>query len=195
MPLLAQQADFIQRLKLGHVLHCGTKGQHSELTTISSKKTEKLRYFCWEMAEKYKKNQPVRRVFINNMKGKLGEEVIKARLDNLITPVDYEKRPKGDDKIDFYLTSAPTIGIQARARHGNIDSVRWSINQEEINKNAALICILIQEEVNEAQHEYHLILAGFLPTPMIKREKVGIHQLLYGGALRSYLEFLGSSLS
>ena len=34
-PLRAQQADFIQRLKSGHLLHCEIQGQHSELTVIS----------------------------------------------------------------------------------------------------------------------------------------------------------------
>ena len=51
---------------------------------------------------------------------------------------------------------------------------------------------MIQEEVNEAQSAYHLFLAGFLPTQMIKLKtgkiSFGINQLLYGGGLFSYLE-------
>ena len=79
-PLRSQQADFIQRLKAGYLLHCEARGQHSELTVISGNKLKQLRDFCWEMAEKYKQNSRVRNVFINNLKGKLGEEVIKTRL-------------------------------------------------------------------------------------------------------------------
>ncbi len=60
------------------------------------------------------------------------------------------------------------IGIQIKARYGNFDTIKWSISRKEIEKNAVLVCILIQEEVSEAQTEYHLILAGFLPTNMIK---------------------------
>ncbi len=51
--------------------------------------------------------------------------------------------------------------------------------------------------MNEAQSEYHLFLAGFLPTQMIKlktgRISFGIEQFLYGGGLRGYLEHLQSS--
>ena len=68
--LKTQQADFIERLKSGCLLHCGKIGQHSELTIISDEKLIQLRDFCWEMAEKYKIMSSVRDVFINNLKGK-----------------------------------------------------------------------------------------------------------------------------
>jgi hypothetical protein len=190
-PLRSQQADFIKRLRTAHLLYCETEGQHSELTIVSVERTKQMRDFCWRMAEKYKHNSPVRQIFINNMKGKLGEEVVKARLADLVTEIDYEKRLGGDGKVDFRLIAAPSIGIQVKARHGSIDSVRWWISQEELEKNAALICILIQEEVNEAQPKYNLISAGFLPSCMIEvsngRASVGISELLYSGGLRSYL--------
>jgi hypothetical protein len=192
-PLRSQQADFIQRVKSGHLLHCEAEGQYSELTVISGEKLKQLRKFCWQMAEKYKRTSQVYEVFINNLKGKLGEEVFKARLANLITEVDYEKRQRGDDKVDFRLTSNPSIGIQVKARHSSIDTVRWSISSEEVDKNAVLICVLIQEEVNEAQAEYHLIMAGFLPTQLIKESgklSFKIDKLLYSGGLQSYLEYL-----
>jgi hypothetical protein len=117
-PLRSQQADFIQRLKSGHLLHCETEGQHSELTVISGERLKQLRSFCWEMAEKYKRNSPVRKVFIDNMKGKLGEEVVKARLAGVVTEVDYEKRLSGDGKVDFRLNYDPQVGIQVKARYG-----------------------------------------------------------------------------
>ncbi len=148
------------------------------------------------MVEKYKRMSPVRDVFINNLKGKLGEEVVKARLSDLVTEVDYEKRQRGgDNKVDFRLTSDPSIGIQVKARHDSIDKVRWSISKEEVEINAILLCILIQEEVSEAQAEYHLILVGFLPTELVKslgKTSFKIDELLYGGGLRSYLENLDS---
>jgi tetratricopeptide (TPR) repeat protein len=192
--LKAQQTDFIQRLKSGDLLHCQKEGQHSELTVISGDRLQQLRDFCWDMAEKYRRtsSNPIRDVFINNMKGKLGEEVVKIRLGDFVTEVDYEKRIGGDGKVDFTLTSDSSIGIQVKARYGNFDTIKWSISQEEIEKNAVLICILIQEEVSEAQNEYHLVLAGFLPTNIIKstgdKTLVGIDELLYPGGLRGYLE-------
>lgn len=194
IPLRSQQADFIERLKSGHLLHCEKEGQHSELTVISDERLKQLRNFCWEMAEKYKRTSPVRDVFINNMKGKLGEEVVKARLGNFLTEVDYEKKLGGDGKVDFTLSSDSSVGIQVKARHGNIDTLRWSIGAEEVEKNTVLVCILIQEEVSEAEAKYHLVLAGFMPTSMIDtangKNSFKINELLYGGALKGYLENL-----
>ncbi|MFM7408068.1 MAG: tetratricopeptide repeat protein [Cuspidothrix sp.] len=190
--LRSLQSDFLQRLKSGSLLHCETEGQHSELTIISGDRLKTLRQFCWLMAEKYKRTSPVRDVFINNLKGKLGEEVVKERLGNFITEVDYEKRFGGDGKSDFTLTTNSLIGVEVKSRHGSIDQTRWSVSAEEVAKNAVIVCILIQEEVNEAQSGYHLFLAGFLPTSMIKLKtgkiSFGINQLLYGGGLFPYLQ-------
>ena len=147
------------------------------------------------MAEKYKRS-PVRRVFENNMKGKLGEEILKIRLADFVTEVDYEKRLGKDGKVDFRLTSNPSIGIQVKTRYGKIDQVQWEISLEEVKENAVIVCIVSQEEFDDRKAEYQLILAGFLPTNMIKvsngKASVGINQLLYGGALRSYLQSLDS---
>ncbi|MBD2135843.1 tetratricopeptide repeat protein [Sphaerospermopsis sp. FACHB-1094] len=190
--LRSLQSDFIKRLNSGCLLHCETPGNHSELTIISGERLTILRNFCWLMAEKYKRTSPVRNVFISNLKGKLGEEVVKERLADLITEVDYEKRMGGDGRHDFTLTKNPEIRIQVKSRHGTIEQVRWSVSAEEVEKNTVIVCILIKQEVNEAQSEYHLFLAGFLPTTMIKLKtgkiSFGIHQLLYGGGLLSYLE-------
>ncbi len=126
------------------------------------------------------------------MKGKLGEEVVAERLEKLVTPVDYTEKHGGDGKVDFTLATNPTIGIQVKARHAAIDTVKWSISPEEVKKNAAVICILISEKVDEAQPEYNLILAGFLPTDLMRDGQTSfeIAELLYGGGLRSYLESL-----
>jgi single-stranded-DNA-specific exonuclease RecJ len=190
--LRTQQADFIQRAKSGCLSRSEIEGQYRELTVISGNRLNQLRDFCWEMAEKYKQNNSVRQVFINNLKGKLGEEVVKIHLADLVTEVNYEKQLGGDGKVDFTLNSASNIGIQVKARHGNIDTVKWSITKEEVSKNTVVVCILIQEEVSEAQSEYTLLTAGFMPTSMIQtnncKTTLGIKDLLYGAGLRSYLE-------
>lgn len=194
--LRSLQSDFIKRLSSGCLLHCENEGQYSELTIISGERLKALRNFCWQMAEKYKRVSPVRDVFISYLKGKLGEEVVKERLADFITEVDYEKRFGGDGKIDFTLTADPSLGIEVKSRHGSIDRVKWSISSEEVEKNAVVVCILIQEAVHEAQSEYHLLLAGFLPTRMIKLKtgsiSFGIDQLLYAGGLYYYLDKLKS---
>lgn len=191
------QSDFIARIPSSSLLHCQIEGQHSELTIISGERLRMLRNFCWQMAEKYKRVSSVRDVFTSFLKGKLGEEVVKERLGNLITEVDYEQRIGGDGNVDFTLAANSAIGIEVKSRCGSMDAVKWSVSSEEVAKNAVVVCVLIQEKVNEAQSEYHLLLAGFLPTAMIKlktgRISFGIEQLLYGGGLIYYLEQLQSS--
>ncbi len=83
--LRSLQSDFIKRLTTRSLLHCETEGQYSEITIISGDRLKALREFCWQMAEKYKRTGSVRDFFINNLKGKLGEEVVKERLGDLIT--------------------------------------------------------------------------------------------------------------
>jgi tetratricopeptide (TPR) repeat protein len=194
--LKAQQTDFIQRLKSGDLLHCEKEGQHSELTVISGERLKQLRDFCWEMANKFKQQSDVKNIFFNNMKGKLGEEVVKICLGDFVTEVDYEKYSSGDGKIDFTLTSDSSVGIQVKTRYGYFDKVQWTIDREEIEKNAVLVCVLCQEEFSEMEKEYGLIIAGFLPTNMIKSAAneaiVGIDELLYPGGLRGYLDSLVS---
>lgn len=191
--LKAQQTDFIARIKSGDLLHCEKEGQHSELTVISGERLKQLRDFCWDMAEKYRRTStPIRDVVINNFKGKLGEEVVKSRLGDFVTEVDYEKYSGGDGKVDFTLTSDSSIGIQVKTRYGSFDQVEWTIDREEIEKNAVLVCVLCQEEFSDMEKEYRLIMVGFLPTNMIKsafnEAIVGIDELLYPGGLRGYLE-------
>ncbi|BAZ15193.1 TPR repeat protein [Calothrix sp. NIES-4071] len=193
------QSDFINRLSSGSLLHCENSGQHSELTVISGTRLNSLRNFCWRMAEKYKRVSPVRDVFISYLKGKLGEELVKERLAGFITEVDYEHHLGGDGNVDFTLTSNPLIGVEVKSRCGSFDTVKWSVTSEEVAKNAVIVCVLIQEKINEAQSEYNLVLAGFLPTAMIKlktgRISFGIEQLMYGGGLVCYLEQLLSNAS
>ena len=195
--LRSLQSDFIKRLKSGCLLHCQREGEYSELTIISGERLRQLRDFCWEMAEKYKRAGTVRDVFISNLKGKLGEEVVKERLADLITEVDYAKRFGGDGNVDFTLLCDPTIGVEVKSRSGTFDKVRWSLSVEEVRKNAVVVCVLIQEQVNEAQSEFNLILAGFLPTQMIKLKtgkiSFGIDQLFHGSGLRCYLEEMQSA--
>lgn len=195
--LRSLQSDFIKRLKSGCLLHCQREGEYSELTIISGERLRQLRDFCWEMAEKYKRAGTVRDVFISNLKGKLGEEVVKERLADLITEIDYAKRFGGDGNVDFTLVCDPTIGIEVKSRSGTFDKVRWSLTVDEVRKNAVVVCVLIQEQVNEAQSEFNLILAGFLPTQMIKLKtgkiSFGIDQLFHGSGLRCYLEEMQSA--
>jgi hypothetical protein len=154
--LRSQQTDLINRLKSGNFLQGDHPGEHSELTVITGDQLRQLQRFSWEMANKYQRSSSdIRDLFVNNMKGKLGEEVVKTHLGDLLAEVDYEKYQDGDSSVDFTLAANSSIGIQVKACQGKFDQIEWSISQEEINKNAVLVCILIQESVDEAQNQYH----------------------------------------
>ncbi|MBI4785393.1 MAG: hypothetical protein HY785_29425 [Oscillatoriophycideae cyanobacterium NC_groundwater_1537_Pr4_S-0.65um_50_18] len=200
--LRSQQQDFIERLNQSppSLLRCATVGRHSESIIISTESTKHLRDFCWEMSGKFRGSQP-KEIFISTMKGKLGEEALVNLLGDYVTGVDYELKLGGDGKVDFKLTSAPDVGIQVKARNGSADNISWWIDLEEIESNSVLVCFLIQEEVTEAQSEYHLVSAGFIPTANIdksqltdfqgkKKAALKMSELLYMGGLKSYLEFL-----
>ncbi|MEP0885825.1 GUN4 domain-containing protein [Trichocoleus sp. ST-U3] len=143
---------------------------------------------------RYETEDP-KQIFIKTLKGKLGEESVKSCLGNLVEPVNYDVLSGGDGGVDLRLTTNPKVGIQVKATHNTIDVARWSISEKEKKLNTVLVCVLIKEEIEDDQPEFHLILAGFLPTSLIEGDKVGINQLLYGGGLRSYLEFLYTQLS
>ena len=196
-PLKGQQADFIRRLQSGHLLKCEIPGNHSELTVISKERLRQLRDSCWEIAEKYKETSSVRDLFINNLQEKLSQEVVKARLGDLIAEVDYEAKINHNSDIDFTLTTHPDWGIKVKTAFGNHSTIHWNVNAEEVKKNHIIVFILIAEEVSEAQTEYNLIMAGFLPTQLLiinnSEILITIDKLLYSGGLLSYLDYFGYS--
>lgn len=95
------------------------------------------------------------------------------------------------------LAANPSISLQIKASQGKKDDLHWYINKEEIEKNAVLICVWIQEEVNEAQLEYHLVICGFIPSglldPQAAETRLGLGDLLYAGGLRSFLEWISTT--
>jgi uncharacterized protein YjbI with pentapeptide repeats len=195
IPLKFLQFDFINRLKSNELLYCITEGRHSEITKIYGKKRDEVRDFCWKMVAKYRNEDP-KLIFINTMKGKLGEEVVKSCLGDLVRSVNYNVLPGGDGKVDL-ITYNSNIGIQVKATHSRrIDTARWFISKDELQNNAVLACVLITEPIRDDQADFNLVFAGFLPTNMIylenDRTSVPITELLYSGGLRTYLEIFNS---
>ncbi len=190
--LKAQQSDFIHRLKTGHLLNCETPGRHRELSVISGEKLEQLQKLSWQKAENYQGTPEFRDIFIKMMTTKLGEEVVEACLGNLVTKFNNEDLLSQEAKRDFSLASNEEIGIVVKASQGDVENIHWSIHAEEIEKNAVVVCVMIQEEINEETSEYRPILAGFMPTERFQIEtgesSLGINELLYGGGLQIYLE-------
>lgn len=191
-PLKSQQADFIKRLKSGaaNLLRCQTVGCHSELMVISGERLQQIRSQCLQITEA-EQNAPVRDLMRNHLLEQLGEEALATCLDVLVT------RPDSSTGVDFPLTEGSTAGIPVQTAPGSIDSVRWWAHPSQVKQNAAVVCILLPEDISEAQETCSAILAGFLPANLVEASSsapasFGIADLLYGGGLRSYLESLKS---
>jgi len=184
------QYDFIARMKSGNIFYCEKEGYHSELTVISGKKLQEIQKICWERAEKYQESSPVNHMVRENMNKKLGEEVLKARLTDLISKP--KKVIKNNLMVDFALSYNQNLGINVKTGYGEIETIEWEVTKEEVEQNVVIVFVKTQEEVSVTQDEYNLILAGFMPTVMIEmyqeKTKLKLKQLLYGGGLRSYLE-------
>lgn len=94
------------------------------------------------------------------------------------------------------LAEDPATSIQIKTCSEATGPVQWFFNQEEIEKNVAVVCILIRESITEAQPKYHLVMAGFLPTSLIELKeqpmRLELEDLLYMGGLRSFLQFIQS---
>ncbi|MBW4549341.1 MAG: hypothetical protein KME25_33775 [Symplocastrum torsivum CPER-KK1] len=210
-----QQNHFIGRLKDGleNLYSYDKQGKFGEIKTISGKDLRDIRQYCWDMVDKFRKAAP-QEVFKNNVKGKLGEKIVEKCLGDLVSRVRYDIIPEsGDGKVDLTVNSYHTIGIQVKTRYGKADEVKWLIDSEEIEKNKAIVCVLLHKEdcelenFDEFKHEYKPIIAGFLPTDSIhtmvnKNEiekemsngkslvKLTINNLLYGMGLESYIKTL-----
>ncbi|WP_185565917.1 hypothetical protein [Nostoc sp. 2RC] len=215
--LREQQYDFIKRLKDDSLLNCQTAGTNSEITVVSDLSTiRKIGNFSLSMFNKYKNpyekisSKENIEIIEKNFIGKLGEEAVKSRLDQLVTEVDYTIKKYGDNKVDFKLIFDSSIGgIQVKTRNDIYDTVKWSISKKEIEENTFLVCMLIEKKVtlkeilasvkeisqnNEnKEYEYKIISAGFLPIDLIKKEckkQFTIHDLLYSSGLNAYLNKL-----
>ncbi len=121
--LKTQQDNFIERLQTGlnSLFTFEQAGKFGEKKTISGEELVNSREFCWQMVKKYRTSEP-QEIFKNNLKGKIGEEVVKKCLGKLVTDVNYEITEGGDGKIDFTLDSKGLIGgIQVKTRYSNAE--------------------------------------------------------------------------
>lgn len=69
-------------------------------------------------------------------------------LGDTVTAVNYELKQRGDGKVNFTPSGHSDIGIQVKARTGSPNDIEWFIDAEEIQRNRALVCFLIQEAVS-----------------------------------------------
>lgn len=92
------------------------------------------------------------------------------------------------------LSSNPSASLQVKVAQGSAETVRWAVTREDVKRNAVIVCVLVSEEVDEAQANYHLVLSGFLPTYLIEvnedETSIGLENLLYTGGLRGFLQVL-----
>lgn len=111
--LKLEQAKFYERLKINQFMTCKTDGYHKEIIEIDdAQELERIDKYCWEKVDDYIQRgdkRPAKRIYEDNMKGKLGELGLKKYLGNLITPIDFSNRKYGDGGYDFSLKSESNI--------------------------------------------------------------------------------------
>lgn len=170
-PLRSQQADFYQRLQLNQLLTLQIPGLFGECKRFSASEVA-----SWGLSGDH---------WIQF----LAKKTLKVYLDRFITEV------QGDRGMDFHLTHYTHLGLRLKtaAFEDNLAPVEWYITPEERDRNVAIVFILHPPNLQDL-NEYPLILAGFLPTFLLKGDNLkkawDIPHLLYGGGLRSYLESL-----
>ncbi|MBE9118867.1 hypothetical protein IQ249_23540 [Lusitaniella coriacea LEGE 07157] len=175
-PLRSQQLDFVARLNSGHLLHCDLPNLHSELVILPKKIANTLQEQSngdsnklYEAAEKF---------------------AIEARLGNRITVA----KPSVVDNraVDFTLSANPSMSIRVKSTQGQLQDVHWLVSPEELEQNAAILCLLFLDPLDSEAAEYRVVWAGFIPTSMVEGSKNPVlfmlDNLLYIGGLSSYLE-------
>lgn len=168
-PLRSQQADFSQRLQLNQLLPLQIPGLYGEYKLFSPREIK-----AWQSSE--------------SLGTFLARKALKIYLDYFITAVP------GDRDVDFRVTRHLDLGLRLKtASFTQGDEVQWQVTPEERDRNAAIVFILHPSQ-DRSLEEYPVILAGFLPTSLLKLNEakvaVGIADLLYTGGLKSYLESL-----
>jgi hypothetical protein len=170
-PLRSQQADFIERLKLGHLLPAQIPGLYGEVKLFSQGMLE-----SWRTSEE-------------DLIRRFAKETLKAYLDCSIVEVN------GESGCDFRVAHNPHLGLCLKATgfDRNLNIVQWWVTPEERDRNTVIVAIL-HLEMEDRLDEYPFILAGFLPTqllnPNYQNHSLSIADLFYTGGLKSYLESL-----
>jgi len=198
VPLRSQQLDFMQRLKLGSaaLLHCPPEGCYSELIALSGEWLESLQETCWQVVKQQRQHSSadIHKSFVHYFPAQLSRAAIADWLGSAVTEVDPENRLNGASEIDFTLTADPTVSIRVKACQSTFEAAQWVASSTEMEANTVFICVLVQEAIREHCRKYTLVVAGFLPADLMSnngdRTVLKIPDLLYGGGLRSYLEFL-----
>ncbi|KYC42992.1 hypothetical protein WA1_12875 [Scytonema hofmannii PCC 7110] len=212
--LKSQQTNFINRLHDGieNLLTYEKAGIYGEMKTIAGKELDEIRTFCWQMVAKFRAlNNFPQTIFVNHMKGKIGEKIVEKCLGDLVSRVRYDVIVEtGDGKIDLTSDTNHNIGIQVKTRYASVNEVEWWISNEELEINQAIVCVLINKEskpderFDEFKLEYTPIMAGFLPTNIIINMignntleteskngesfvKIPINKLFHGSGLQNYL--------
>ncbi|MFP4008075.1 MAG: hypothetical protein ACLFV6_08755 [Spirulinaceae cyanobacterium] len=170
-PLRSQQADFYQRLQLNQLLTLQIPGLFGECKRYSASEVA-----AWGVSS-------------DGWVQFLAKDTLKVYLDRFVVEV------QEDRGVDFHLTyyAHLSLRIKTAAFHSPREKVEWWITPEERDRNVAIVFILHPPNLQDLD-KYPLILAGFLPTFLLKGDNLkkawDIQHLLYGGGLRSYLESL-----
>ncbi|MDY6940434.1 MAG: WD40 repeat domain-containing protein [Cyanobacteriota bacterium] len=206
IPLKAQQRDFLARLQASQhsksangsvsLLRCQIPGCHREEMVVSGDRIRELRALCRGLILESDPSLPVRDLLRDYLRGQLAREAIGSCDLEAIAPTDSIAQIRNAALTDFTIANRPDLGIRVRGIEGDPATARWHWSAAEIDTSEAIACVLIREPVTEIAEEYHLVLAGFLPSHLVARPgeeaDVGIEDLLYSSGLSSYLDSLAS---
>ena len=209
IPLKSQQRDFLARLnsisidESSSLIHSAIPGCHREEMVVSGDRVRELRALCRQLILESDPSCPVRELLQIYLRAQLAREAISSFCANVLQPTDSIEQVGNPTLADFTLkTQSDRTQTRMRIRVKAIEQKReedgentcWCWSAAEIETCEAIACVLIREPVNEIAEEYHLVLAGFLPSNLLSLPgdeiRLGMEDLLYSGGFRGYLEGL-----
>ena len=207
LPLKSQQRDFLARLNSisidessSSLIHSAIPGCHREEMVVSGDRVRELRALCRQLILESDPSRPVRELLQIYLRAQLAREAIASFCSNVLQPTDSIEQVGNPTLADFTLKTQSDMGIRVKAIEEKMEedgeSTCWCWSTAEIETCEAIACVLIREPVNETTEEYHLVLAGFLPSNLLSLPgddiRLGMEDLLYSGGLCGYLEGLAS---
>ena len=203
-----QQADFIKRLNsnsaiLHEMKNYKLTGYHSELMVISGTLLNRLQKFYSRQSNQnlphYYQEYIDRDIFKQKLKTSFSKLIVKQYLDPLVNIIDKSHTSLAKYSGNFCLKSNDDFPIIVQGNFCSRETANWSIDLKEIDREGAIVCVLIEEDFDQHKYQYNLILSGFLPTELLDltqpRITIKIEDLLYSGGLKSYLRYREGTLS
>ncbi len=188
--LKTQQLDFISRIKSNYLLISDDKNQFTELINCQNKLLESVIKSCHQIIKQYELISDDEKLFNNLFQNQLGKFIFKYYFSDLINEIIFND-DFAEQKVDFTLKKNAEFCLKIKTSNNIINDLKWWFSSDEIKQNNLLVCYFSPQIFKSNYVEYPVILAGFLPTNLIENKEqsqyFALHQLLYSGGLKTYL--------